>query len=73
MNEPAPRQSAEERLLDRVLGQRLVAEDAVGEAVGGAADPVVELRERRFVGPRDERDERLVGEVSEVATAHGHG
>ena len=73
MNEPALRQSAEERLLDRVLGERLVAQDAVGEAVGRAADAVVELRERRFVRARDERDERLVGEVSEVATAHRHG
>ena len=70
MNEPALAPEPEEGLLHRVLGERLVAEDPVGEAVRGAADPVVELRERRLVRPRDERDERLVGEVSEVATAH---
>ena len=67
MNEPALRQSAEERFLHRVLGERLVAEHAVGEPVGDAADAVVELGERRLVRPRDERDERFVREVGEVA------
>ena len=73
MKRPRRAPDGEERVLDGVLRQRLVSEDPVGEAVGGAADAVVELRQRRFVRPRDERDERLVGEVSEVATAHGHG
>ena len=59
----------EERFLHRVLGERFVAEHAVGEPVGGAADPVVELGERRLVRPGDERDERFVGEVGEVAAA----
>ena len=46
MNEPAAAPEREESFLDGVLGQRLVAEDAVGEAVGRAADAVVELCER---------------------------
>ena len=71
MNDAGAAPEAEERLLHGVLRQRLVAQDPVGEAVGDAADPVVELRERRFVGARDERDERLVGEVGEVAASHG--
>ena len=50
----------EERLLHGVLGERLVAEHAVGEPVGGAAEAVVELGERGLVGPRDECDERFV-------------
>jgi hypothetical protein len=61
---------AEERLLDSVLGEGLVAQDPIGEPVGGASDPVVELGERALLGPRDERDESLVRQVGEVAAAH---
>jgi hypothetical protein len=63
----------EERFLNGVLGERLVAKDAVREPIRGPADAVVELRERGLVGSRDERDERLVGEMSEVTSAHRHG
>ena len=69
MKRAAPRQSAEERLLHRVLGERLVAQHPVREPVGDAADPVVELGQRRLVRAGDERDERFVGEVGEVAAA----
>ena len=39
-----------------VLCMALVAQDAEGQAVGNASDTVVELCERTFVSPRDERD-----------------
>ena len=48
-----------------VLGQRRVAHDAQRQAVGDAVEAVVQLRQRLFVGARDERDQRLVREVSE--------
>ena len=57
---------ADERLLDRVLGEAVVAQDAEGEPVGDPADAVVELCQRRLVAARDERDESLVREMSEV-------
>ena len=57
----------EERLLHRVLGERLVAQDAEREAVGDAAVAVVQLGERDLLGARDERDDCFVGEVSEIA------
>ena len=53
---PASPPEGEERLLDGVLGQALVAEDPEGEAVGDPSEPVVELGERRLVGPRDQSD-----------------
>ena len=66
----ALRQTCEERLLNSVLGEALVTQDAQREAVRDAPDPVVELRERVLVAPGDERDEGLVGEVC-VLLAHG--
>ena len=62
------RQTREEPLLHRVLRQPVVAQHAVREAVRDAADAVVELGQRRLVATRDERDERLVREMSEVLT-----
>ena len=59
----------EEGVLDGVLGERRVAQDAAREPVGDAAEAVVELRERGLVGAGSERDERLVGQVREV---NGH-
>ena len=55
----------EKGLLHRVLGERLVAEDAQREPVGDAAVAVVQLRERNLVRARGERDDGLVGEVGE--------
>ena len=47
---------AEERLLDGVLGERLVAQDPQREAVGDPAEAVVELGQRVLVGaPRRAR------------------
>ena len=62
-NAAAERQTREERLLHRVLGEPVVAQDAEGEAVGDPPDAVVELGERGLVAACDEGDERLVGEV----------
>ena len=56
----------EERLLHRVLGQRLVAQDTERKPVRGAAVAVVELGERGLLRPRGQRDERFVGEVGEL-------
>ena len=56
----------EERLLHRVLGELLVAQDAQRQPVGGTAVAVVQLGERRLLRPRGERDERFVGEVGEL-------
>ena len=56
----------EERLLHRVLGERLVAQDAQREPVRGTAVAVVELGERRLLRPGGEGDERFVGEVGEL-------
>ena len=61
---------AEEGFLDCVLRERLVPQDPVRQAVGDPSDPVVELRQGGFLRARDERDERFVGEVSEIAAAH---
>ena len=58
----------EEALLHRVLGERGIANDPQREAVGDAAEAVVELREGVLVGPRYESDQRLVREMSEPAT-----
>ena len=63
---------AEERLLDGVLGEPVVAEDPEGEAVGDPADAVVQLGQRALVAAGDECDESLVREMSEVP-AHGPG
>ena len=60
----------EEPFLHGVLGEPLVAQHAQREAVGDAADPVVQLSERVLVTSGDQRDERLVGEMS-VLLAHG--
>ena len=59
-NEPALAPEAEERLLHCVFRERLVTQDAVREPVGEAADPVVELPERRIVRACDERNQGLV-------------
>ena len=56
----------EERLLHRILGQRLVAQDAQREPVRGAAIAVVELGERRLLRASGESDERFVGKVGEL-------
>jgi tyrosyl-tRNA synthetase len=56
----------EKRLLDGVLGQALVTQDAKGEPVGGSAEAVVELGEGFLVVAGNERDERLVGEVGQI-------
>jgi hypothetical protein len=66
----------EECLLHRVLGEGSVADDADRKAVGDCAEAVVELRERAFVAPCEQRDEGFVREVGEVtagsdALAHG--
>ena len=63
---------AHERLLDGVLREAVVAQDAEGEPVGDPADALVELCQRRLVAARDERDEGLVREMSEVL-AHRPG
>ena len=54
---------AEECLLDGVLGESLVPEDADCEAVRDSACAVVELGECVLVTPGDERDQSLVREV----------
>ena len=56
----------EEALLDGVLREALVAEHPVGDAVGDAADAVVELGQGVLVPARDHRHEGLVREVREV-------
>ena len=60
----------EERLLDCILGVSLVSQNAQREAVGDARDAVVELGERFFVGPRNERYQSFVREMS-VVFPHG--
>ena len=62
----------EHALLDRVLGEPLVANDAKREPVCDAADPVVQLSERGLVPPGDERDQGLVGQMG-VLAAHRPG
>ncbi len=62
---------AEERVLDCVLRQRVVAQDSQREAVRHATEPVVELGKRLLVGARDERDQSLVRDLREVAAAGG--
>ena len=54
----------QERLLHRVLGEPVVAQDAHREAVGDAPDAVVQLAESALVPTRHEGDEGFVGEVS---------
>ena len=51
----------EEAFLHGVLRELLVAEHAQRQAVGDAAEPVVELRQRLVVRSRDKRDDCLVG------------
>ena len=63
---------AEERFLDGVLGEAVVAEHPEREAVRHPADAVVELGQRSLVVARDERHEGLVREMSELP-AHGPG
>jgi hypothetical protein len=63
----------EEALLHRVLCEPLVAQDPQRQAVCDASVAVVELRERRVVGPCDERDDGLIGEMREVARRHERG
>ena len=70
MNRDAPRQIGEERVLHRVLGQRLVAQHPQREPVGGAAVAVVQLGERDLVGSRGQRDDGFVGQVCQVASRH---
>jgi CRP-like cAMP-binding protein len=57
----------EKSLLDGVFGQCGIANYAQGETVGDVSKAVVELRKRAVISPRDERDERLIGEMSEVS------
>src|SRR5262249_4209785 len=60
----------EERVLNGVLRQRLVAYDAQREAVGDAPVAVVELRERDLVRAGRQGDNCFVGEVCEVTPQH---
>ncbi len=62
----------EEGLLDGVLGERLIAQDAQREAVRRAPVTVVQLGERPLLRARREQDECLVGEVGELAGHTGH-
>src|SRR5439155_2548162 len=48
-----------------------VAQDPQREPVRDAAVPVVELGEGAFLAPRDEREQRLVGEAGEVSVGTG--
>ena len=66
MKREARSPDGEERLLHRVLGERLVAQDAQREPVRGAAVAVVQLGERRLLRPGGQGDERFVGEVGEL-------
>jgi hypothetical protein len=50
----------EEGILNRVFGQGRVSEHPERQAVRHAAEPVVELGERRLVGARDGAEQRLV-------------
>jgi hypothetical protein len=52
--------------LHGVLGERLVAENAECEPVGGPAEAVVELGEGGLLGTRSERDQRLVREMGQL-------
>src|ERR671934_43259 len=63
----------EKRLLHRVLRERLVAQDPQREAVGDSAETIVELCQRVLVRGRDEREERLVREVHQLAAPAGSG
>ncbi len=57
----------EERLLDGVLCERRISENAHGEAVRGAAVAVIELGERdATLGRRNEREQRLVREPGDT-------
>ena len=49
----------------------LIAEDPPREAVGDAAEAVVELAERDLVGAGDERHEGFVREVGEISRHRG--
>jgi hypothetical protein len=60
----------EKGLLDGVLGEALVTQDAERKPVRDAPDAVVELRERVLVASRHERDECLVREMC-LLLAHG--
>jgi hypothetical protein len=60
----------QEAVLDSVLRERRIADDSQREAVGDLAEAVVERRESAVVRARNERDERLIGEMSEIS---GHG
>jgi hypothetical protein len=53
-------------LLHGVLGERLVAQDAQREPVGGASVAVVQLGERRLLRAGGEQDERFVGQMGEL-------
>src|SRR5262249_30262718 len=55
----------EKRVLYRILGERVVAQDPAGKPVGDASEAVVELGQRDLVGASAERDDRLVREVRE--------
>jgi hypothetical protein len=57
----------EKGILDRVFGQCGIANYAQGETVGDVSEAIVELRKRAVIRPRDERDERLIGEMSVVS------
>ena len=56
----------EECLLNGVLCEGLIAKNAEGEAIGGPPEAVVELGERRLLGSRSERDQRLVREMGQL-------
>ena len=60
----------DQRLLGHVLGGLAVADDPVGERVGGAAVAVVEDLEGERVLGRNERHQVLVGQALELSQGH---
>ena len=72
MKRPRRAPDREERLLHRVLGERLVAQHAQREPVGDPVVAVVQLGERKLVGARNQRDDGFVGQVGEVAGHVAH-
>ena len=57
----------EERLLDRILGKRAVTEDPQRDAVGDAAEAVVEDAERVLVAARDRFEQLPVGQIAHAS------
>ena len=62
----------QERLLDGVLGEPVVAQHAERETERGTAHAVVERGERRLVAPRNESDQGFLGKVRELVAHRLH-